>query len=81
MQDRIDKREIMEEVDPIIDARNYHRAQMLKKIIHGMDVHASNVFDEIENMYSSGGSIPKSDIEEFIRDIRRDIDAMELYMV
>lgn len=79
MQDRIDKRENVEEADPIIDARNYHRAQMLAKIIHGMDVHASNVFDEIENVYSSGEPISKSDIEEFIRDIRRDIDAMELY--
>lgn len=79
MQDRIDEKEMVEEVDPIIDARNYHRAQMLTKIIHGMDVHASNVFDEIENVYSSGHSISKSDIEEFIRDIRRDIDAMELY--
>ena len=79
MQDRIDKREIEEKVDPIIDARNYHRAQMLTKIIHGMDVHASNVFDEIENVYSGGSPIPKSDIEEFIRDIRRGIDAMELY--
>ena len=79
MDDRIDKREIEANVDPIIDARNYHRVQMLTKIIHGMDVHASNVFDEIENVYSCGGPVPKSDIEEFIRDIRRDIDAMKLY--
>lgn len=37
MQDRVDKRdELTDESDPIINARNYHRAQMLKKIIEGM---------------------------------------------
>lgn len=80
MQDRIDKRQkITDEVDPIINARNYHRAQMLKKIIEGMNIHTSNVFDEIENIYSNGYQIPQNDIEELVRDIRRAIDAMELY--
>lgn len=37
------------------------------------------MFDVIENVYSSGYQIPQSDIDEFIREIRRDIDAMELY--
>lgn len=80
MVERVDEREqIVDEFDPVINARNYHRAQMLKKIINGMDVHVSNLFDEIENIYTSGEQIPKGDIEEMIRDIRRDIDAMELY--
>lgn len=80
MQERVDKREeIVNEFDPVINARNYHRAQMLKKIINGMDTHVSNLFDEIENIYTSGGQIPNGDIEEMIRDIRRDFDAMELY--
>lgn len=80
MQERVDAREeIVDEFDPVINARNYHRAQMLKKIINGMDTHVSNLFDEIENIYTSGGQIPKCDVEEMIRDIRRDIDAMELY--
>lgn len=80
MQERADKREeIVNEFDPVVNARNYHRAQMLKKIINGMDIHVSNLFDEIENIYTSGGQIPTGDIEEMIRDIRRDFDAMELY--
>ena len=80
MQERVfEREENTNEFDPIINARNYHRAQMLKKIINGMDVHVSNLFDEIENIYTSGGQIPNSDIEEMIRDIRRDFDAMELY--
>ena len=80
MQERVDKREeIVNEFDPVINARNYHRAQMLKKIINGMDTYVSNLFDEIENIYTSGGQIPNGDIEEMIRDIRRDFDAMELY--
>lgn len=81
MQERINEREqAVEEFDPIINARNYHKVQMLKKIIHGMDVHASNVFDEIENVYSCGYQISQNDIEELIRDIRRDIDAIDLYL-
>ena len=80
MQERIfEREENTNEFDPIINARKYHRAQMLKQIINGMDTHVSNLFDEIENIYTSGGQIPNSDIEELIRDIRRDFDAMELY--
>lgn len=80
MKERVNEREeILKEFDPIINARNYHRAQMLKQIINGMDTHISNIFDEIENIYTSGGQIPNSDIEEMIRDIRRDFDVMELY--
>lgn len=81
MQERINKREeAVEEFDPIINARNYHNVQMLKKILDGMSVHVSNVFDEIENVYSSGYQISQNDIEELIRDIRRDIDAIDLYL-
>lgn len=82
MNERVDSRnEIVDEYDPIINARNYHRIQMLHKIIHGMDSHISNLFDEIENIYTCGQQIPQSDIDETIRDIRKDLDAMELYLL
>ena len=69
--------EISEEMT---NARNYHKVQMIKDILYGMSVHASNVFEDIENIYSSGDIIPEGNIEEFIKDVRRDINAMELYM-
>ena len=69
--------EISEEMT---NARNYHKIQMIKDILHGMSVHASNVFEDIENIYSSGDIIPEGNIEELIKDVRRDISALELYM-
>ena len=78
MQHIIDKSsEVSEEMT---NARNYHKIQMIKDILYGMSIHAANVFEDIENIYSSGDIIPEGNIEEFIKDVRRDINAMELYM-
>lgn len=68
-----------EEYNPIINAQLYHRAQMIKDIIFGMSSHVSNIFDEIDNVYSSGEQISKEDIEQMIEDIRKDIDVMKIY--
>lgn len=68
-----------EEHNPIINAQLYHRAQMIRDIIFGMSSHVSNIFDEIDNVYSSGEQISKEDIEQMIGDIRKDIDVMKIY--
>ncbi len=68
-----------EEYNPIINAQLYYRAQMIKDIIFGMSSHVSNIFDEIDNVYSSGEQISKEDIEQMIEDIRKDIDVMKIY--
>lgn len=69
----------MEEYNPIVNAQLYHRAQMIRDIICGMSSHVSNIFDEIENVYSSGEQISNNDIEQLIEDIRKDIGVMNVY--
>lgn len=63
----------------IYNAQLYHKAQMIKDIICGMSSHVSNIFDEIENVYSSGEQISKEDIEQMIEDVRKDINVMKIY--
>ena len=73
------KEKQIEEYNPIINAQLYHKAQMIKEIVFGISSHVSNIFDEIENTYSSGEQISKTDLEEMINDIFKDIKVMKIY--
>lgn len=69
----------IEEYNPIINAQLYHRAQMIKEIVCGISSHVSNIFDEIENTYTSGDQISKTELEEMINDIFKDIKVLKIY--
>ena len=72
----------MEELNynAVANAKDYHKAQMIKTIIHGMDVNVSNIFDEIENVYECGEQISQYDLMELVKEVRKDIEALEIYI-
>ena len=72
----------MEELnyDAVANAKAYHKAQMIKTIIQGMDVNVNNIFDEIENVYTCGEQISQYDLIELVKEVRKDIEALEIYI-
>jgi hypothetical protein len=69
-----------EEFNPIQNAKDYHKAEMIKLIVNGMETNISNIFDEIENVYTSGEQISQQDLNELIKEIRKDMEALEIYL-
>ena len=73
------REEYVDEFDPILNAQNFHKAQMIKDIILNMGTHVSNIFDEIENVYTSGSQIDKDDIIQMVTDLQKDLEALKIY--